>query len=394
MTVTNARYQRQAGRIVLSSGDFIDRDDAAVFFAPLDTVKELSLAALRRCLAAASVKYDSDRPGDHVVEELHLTDSPPDQFDHDYSPRAAHSFGLTARGELRLYVVVPIAADADEQLLRGTLSVFLRDNRLQVLDIEPEGVPGATLLTLTLRCEVRGRNIGDAYALADQLGNLVQTLVDGGGRPESWWDLLRGGHATTLVGQPESATLEAKSRAYDPSVEADQIELAQDVARFANAEHGGLLCIGFRTRRRGLDDIIEKVTPIIGTEPARLASRYKSILDRKIYPPVVGVQIAAVGLSGTGSLILLRVPAQPEELKPFLVHGAIAAGKVEGAFISIVRRRGEDSIPATPAEIHAWISAGRALMRGGHLPDPRQPKPRTNPPAGPVTVTPTTRISA
>jgi hypothetical protein len=41
-----------------------------------------------------------------------------------------------------------------------------------------------------------------------------------------------------------------------------------------------------------------------------------------------------------GMLILIDVPPQPEELKPFLVHGAIVDGRAEGAFVSIVRRRG------------------------------------------------------
>jgi len=46
-------------------------------------------------------------------------------------------------------------------------------------------------------------------------------------------------------------------------------------------------------------------------------------------------------------LMLIDIPPQPEELKPFLVHGAIVDGRIEGAFISIVRCRGESSIPIT-----------------------------------------------
>ena len=69
-------------------------------------------------------------------------------------------------------------------------------------------------------------------------------------------------------------------------------------------------------------------------------------------------------------LVLLDIPPQPEELKPFLVHGAIVDGRVEGAFISIVRRRGESSIPITAPMIHSTLAAGRALLRGGELPPP------------------------
>jgi hypothetical protein len=67
-------------------------------------------------------------------------------------------------------------------------------------------------------------------------------------------------------------------------------------------------------------------------------------------------------------LILIDVPPQPEELKPFLVHGAIVDGEAQGAFISIVRRRGDGSIPVTAPMIHSMLAAGRALLRRGELP--------------------------
>lgn len=64
-------------------------------------------------------------------------------------------------------------------------------------------------------------------------------------------------------------------------------------------------------------------------------------------------------------LIAIEIPPQPEELKPFLVHGAITAdGATEGTFISIVQRRGEGSIPITAPMVHATLAAGRALLRG------------------------------
>jgi hypothetical protein len=38
---------------------------------------------------------------------------------------------------------------------------------------------------------------------------------------------------------------------------------------------------------------------------------------------------------------------------------------VEGSFITIVRTRGDQSIAVRAEEIHAWLSAGRSLLRGG-----------------------------
>lgn len=64
-------------------------------------------------------------------------------------------------------------------------------------------------------------------------------------------------------------------------------------------------------------------------------------------------------------LLLISVPPQPSEIQPYLVHGAVVGDKNEGAFFSIVRRRGEASIPTTAAQIHAYIVAGKAFLRGG-----------------------------
>ncbi|MBF6336831.1 hypothetical protein IU450_13140 [Nocardia abscessus] len=66
-------------------------------------------------------------------------------------------------------------------------------------------------------------------------------------------------------------------------------------------------------------------------------------------------------------VIAAGIEPQDEELKPFLVHGAIVGGRVEGAYISIVRRSGEDSIPISAQQIHSTLAAGRALLRRGQL---------------------------
>ena len=73
--------------------------------------------------------------------------------------------------------------------------------------------------------------------------------------------------------------------------------------------------------------------------------------------------------AGRGHLLAILVPAQPEESKPVLVHGAIVGDKTEGAFISIVQRRSEHSITTTAQSIHATLAAGRALLRRGEVPD-------------------------
>ena len=66
----------------------------------------------------------------------------------------------------------------------------------------------------------------------------------------------------------------------------------------------------------------------------------------------------------TVNVLAIYVPRKPPEMQPYLMHGAIVEEKVEGAFLSIVRRRGEGSITASALQIHAYIVAGKRYLRG------------------------------
>ncbi|MEV5978878.1 hypothetical protein [Streptomyces sp. NPDC052114] len=181
--------------------------------------------------------------------------------------------------------------------------------------------------------------------------------------PGTVFDLCHGGAPDYLVGMEESDWLEVKSQGYFLDKLSDRIELAQDVARFANSEEGGILVVGYRTKKNQHGELISKFTPT--REELAGASRYRSVIDARVFPPVDGLRVMA-SQQGDGWILTVLVPPQSEENKPFLVHGAIVDGKVEGAFISVVRRRGEASIPITGPAIHTMLAAGRALLRGRH----------------------------
>jgi hypothetical protein len=179
-------------------------------------------------------------------------------------------------------------------------------------------------------------------------------------------NLIIGGRSHLLVGQRESEWLEVKGEAYNLQApgnvgSAAKIELAQDVARFANSDVAALLVIGLKTQKENGHDVIRFVTP------AKLstlsADQHRNVIDARVYPTVDGLTIETVDTGGDRGLLLIGIPAQPTEYKPFLVHGAIVGDRVEGAFISIVRRRGEGSITTTASQIHTQLTTGRALLQ-------------------------------
>ncbi|WP_246090605.1 AlbA family DNA-binding domain-containing protein [Nonomuraea deserti] len=179
--------------------------------------------------------------------------------------------------------------------------------------------------------------------------------------PRMVYELVRTGGIGRLIGMAENEWLEVKSAPYEMKRDKQwQSELSEDVARFANSEYGGILIIGIRSEKREGRDVLKKLTPL--PIDGRRVDRYHQSIDSHLHPPVDRLRIESVPYED-GEVVYILVPPQPEERKPFLVQGAFIDGRYQQGVISIVRRRGEHSIPVTAREIHAMLAAGRALLR-------------------------------
>lgn len=251
--------------------------------------------------------------------------------------------------------------------IKHILQPLLHRHRMWLIHAEPDPyrltAPWGILVSIGFH--TRNRVLADLVKIGEDMLALLDAVDNGHIGREQIADLLRGGHAESLVGQAEGEWLEAKRQHYDLSTTNGKVALAQAVARFANAEQGGLVVVGLATKGKAGMDVIAKVTAM--PHDPRVVRRYQDALEKHLYPPVDGLKIERITGIG-GDLVLVDVPPQPEELKPFLVHGAVVGGRSEGAFISIVRRRGDTSIPITAPMIHTTLAAGRALLRRGELP--------------------------
>ncbi|POH59638.1 hypothetical protein C3B59_17240 [Cryobacterium zongtaii] len=187
---------------------------------------------------------------------------------------------------------------------------------------------------------------------------------------QAWF---RAGRFDLMLGLVENEWLEVKSQAYQVSSPTptelqnrQKIELAQDVARFANGPVEAVLLIGYEEAKRGNESVLARVSPTALT--ATHASQYHAILDSRVFPAVVGLSIEVVEAPGGGSLMMITVPVQPAEMQPYLVHGAIVSGKYDGAFFSVMTRRGEGSITMLASQIHGYLVAGRAALNASAHP--------------------------
>jgi hypothetical protein len=274
--------------------------------------------------------------------------------------------------------VVALADTATSEARIGTLAETAASRmhaRVRVIEREWENASG---VGWGIEAEFRRRDalVTGLLTLGKAIATTVGELANGMD-PDAVVNVIEAGFPAGLIGAKEDEWLEAKSQPWDLDTEYGKIELAQDVARLANAA-GGVIVVGATTRKV---DGEETVTRVGGIRPDRFSPhRARMTIDARVYPPVEGLTVRRVPIKDSDhSIGYLRVPPQDSVVQPFLVHGSIVGRKVEGSFISIVKRRGDQSLSVRAEELHQWLTAGRRLAREGRLrtkrASKRDPKP-------------------
>lgn len=327
------------------------------FFAHLEDIRDAGATELRNALKKAPGIALLINTGDRAT------------FDYEYSVASPVSLVLDDND-----LIVEVLAEMDDYfeeaeataIAATTLRPLLDRSRAVLRRASPHRQSAASpwLYTIQVKAPTRGRTVGQLYELGTDVEALLTAATTGTLSRETVLDLIRGGRAELLVGASEGQWLDAKKQDYDLDNDRGKISLAQDVARFANGEEGGLIVVGMATKKSRGTETISATCPV--PPPSHGVRRHSQTIDARVFPPVDGLTVEEVR-HHSGVLILVHVPPQPEELKPFLVHGAIVGERFEGAFISIVRRRGEESVPITAQAIHSTLAAGRALLRRGDI---------------------------
>ncbi|MET7540043.1 ATP-binding protein [Streptomyces sp. NPDC005507] len=350
-------YDRRQEALVLADGTRRPGDLDTFLLQQSDLIG-MRPTDLRNALKAA-------RNGEYIQADVTLDE----EVDEEYSVREQVSF-LFHEGKLGLEARFPSDAYGTEEEAQSALSpllnVYLRRNRAALASIDLGEYSRKPLVwNLGIDVSTRVRDVANLYRIGEGALALLEAHASGELTRVTALDLIRSGHAHTLIGQEEGPWLDVKSAHYDLKSPTGKIAIAQAVARFANGEHGGIIVVGMRGKRIPGGEVISSICPV--PVNGRTLRNYQQAIEQHLYPPPDYLDIEVAPVDG-GSLVLLHIPPQPEEYKPFLVHGATVDGNVEGAFISIVRRRGESSIPITAPAIHASLAAGRALLRRGELP--------------------------
>ncbi|WP_329060424.1 AlbA family DNA-binding domain-containing protein [Amycolatopsis sp. NBC_01480] len=372
------RFLKSTGKLHLDDqrardefdGFGLDRLSGTSFFAPYPEIRSLRLSSLRAALIAAN-KAEATGGGfcNHIYlpKVASLIVSMTEYFDGKHSPVHHHWFDLDNQERLLLCLQIDFNREEwDSSLIEQTISPMLETVGGNYVDADQFGdgpfVGNSWLWNLRFQPPARS-TVSSALKLAATIEKLLKVVDEGKPDSSTTWNLICAGHAQVLYGQPESEWLEVKVHDWDLSTEGGKIELSQDIARFANGDNEGILIVGLGTKY--IDGVEWVIRGPIQQFTQRDATRHHKVLDQRIYPPIDGLRVNAVDSGNGGTLLAFKIPKQAAELKPFLVHGVIVESKTEGAFFSVVRRRGEHSIPVTAQALHAQIAAGRAFLRLG-----------------------------
>lgn len=231
---------------------------------------------------------------------------------------------------------------------------------MRSVELQWEGVSDDTW---AIEAEPRRRGALARALLA--VGQSISTAVAelaAGADAQGVVNIIEAGHPSGLIGLSENDWLEAKSQPWNLDSDIGKVELAQDVARLANAG-GGVIVLGAATRKHDGEEAIARVH---GVRPGLFRPhRVRMTVDARVYPAVEGIRIGRSLQEPSGLVVgYILVPLQHPASLPFLVHGAIVGRRVDGSFMSIVRRRGDQSVAVRAEELHTWLSAGRRLLRG------------------------------
>jgi hypothetical protein len=359
MALRRVRYEEEDDLYRVANGVEIGfaRDDALVM--SLETAKEVSLAHFANALRRSEEVHGT------YISAIFISDVPEEDFDRNSAKRdcwLGYEQGVLAVNAgfaLQDPDETPATA-ALEKLLGPPLS---RHNAVfEGVWTDDQG--GGTVVVVEAALAGAGRSVGELFALGVDLELLLGAA--GGDTQlsaQTAVDLIKAGRLDVLPGQPESTWLDAKREPYKLGTDAEGWELAKDVAAFANTGADALIVLGIETEKSPNGDVLDALRAF------RLASMdvvaVRAILRERLTPdvPDIDVGVIASAQSPEYGYGWIFIPAQPLELQPFMVAGALLGTKWHGAHISIPVRSGEDTVHADAAAVHTMLAAGRVALR-------------------------------
>jgi hypothetical protein len=262
----------------------------------------------------------------------------------------------------RRSIVTEISMDSplttDEEEIRATLSPLLTEYDWRLLEIAAYRNSDAVVIGFDVPPMT---SIGQVMVVGNVIQRIMTKEVMQPTSPFGVHSLILTGTVKGLLGQPESQWLEAKQKGYGLDNDRQKHELAMDVAALANTDRGGVIVIGFATKRD--DASRDVITSAGGCSLGSLDSgRYAEILQTRVVPPLEGIDIQVVEAERRHFMSIFISP-QPDYMKPILVKGGVMEGdRWTGGAFSIPNRVGSSKWALSAEAVHSLLVAARVAL--------------------------------
>lgn len=339
-------------------------------FGTLEVAGPAYLYSLRQALIRLGKTSRPDL-GDRRVK-VYLSTSPEAYFDHKDASFDRVSLALD-HGRILVDVIARPRVARKPATVRQLLAPFLARHKASCEEVKvrrkqppfrraPDPDP---FLRVSIDWPTKGRTVEEAWRFGKEVETLLAATQGGEITSSTLLDVLRTGRWDLLRGQPESDWLEAKGDPYDHLGDNWHLELAKDVAAFANSPGGGVIVIGITTDDRGDGDTIGGVKEFDLRRVRRQA--YRNRVAQRVYPRVTGFEVERFEGSKKGrGIAALVIPPQPETSQPYLVQGVVTRGGVLGAHVLLPVRREDDTMLMDAAALHTRLRLGeQAIARPG-----------------------------
>ncbi len=177
-------------------------------------------------------------------------------------------------------------------------------------------------------------------------------------------ELLQQRRFAELIGETESAVLEAKGQPYQLGTDEGKFELAKDVAALANGE-GGFLLIGLRTAADTTTsaDKIQELRPF--PEALFDVTQYRQILDTWVYPTMDNLDVRWIATdTPQAGIALIGIPPQPPAKQPFLISKIVVdTGRRRDMLLGYSQRKHDRVEPVGLQELHQLLRDGSAYQQ-------------------------------
>ncbi|MEV7099302.1 hypothetical protein AB0M80_41400 [Amycolatopsis sp. NPDC051045] len=169
---------------------------------------------------------------------------------------------------------------------------------------------------------------------------------------------LRRGDPEALLGERECVWLDVKDGVYRLEQPKGPEELAKDVAAFANTRDGGLILVGFTTRKEYGEEIVEALNPV----PRKLIDldRHRQLIATRVIPALREVSVDWLDCGNGLGVLIIDIPAQPQSSQLFAVPAPTGTSEVSKIALGVPVRRGDGTTWLRPHEIQHFVGLGWA----------------------------------